>query len=266
MPGGTIPRFAWPVLITAANDTLGITHHAGPPIAATMDIPDGTYFWRYDGTAADLVQVFTVALGVAAGGMGWVVSLDSQARMVVEGDFPFSFLWATGGGDASAALFGFSGADCNAVLIGGTYFLTSDFQVGNYWSPGQIIVDASNLVPGYRAMQAVAMNDRQRVARWGPKRQRQSVTCDLVPPERVYLARETLTTGTNQAFERFWIAVGDGTRFEYCPSVAVPGTYYTRQIAEQQWLEQFEGGHCVEQIPVLVERYNVRVPMKVYIP
>lgn len=256
MPGGTQPRFAWGILFSATNNALRLTTGA---VTEVLSVAAGTeWFWRGDGSGADAAWQLKGFLDTNTGGGVYTVTLLPTGYLKIDCTLAFQALWAHANTTMDQSIFGFSNAS-RPNPAGVT--VTSDFQVGHYYSPGQIIVNAANATPARRAIAATSQGDRLRVARWGSKRQRREVICDRVAPEYVYQARESVT---NTAFERFWDAVNDGTPFEYCPDLTVPGTYDVCQVPEERWLNAFEGEHCVSLIPQLVERYNVRIPLKPY--
>lgn len=258
MPGGTSPRFALPVVLTASNNTINITTGA---TTEDVTIAAGTYFWRGDGTAADLKTALFAALNTNTGGGVYAGSLGIDLGIVVSCTVAFSLNWAAGTTTADSTIFGFLAANKGDALV--PYVVLSDHLVLYAWTPYPLIsLDGTNATPKYRAAVATAMSDRERTARWGPKRQRKEITVDLLPPSRVFLDRETLV---GEAFERFWVLAGDGTRFEFAPNIAVPGTYATVQIAEQEWKESMDSPACVQIIPVTLERYTARIPMKSYV-
>ena len=260
MPGaGTTPQFRWPVVIGSSSKTLRYTDGSG---TADQDMAEGTFWWRGDGSADDLttrLDTLLTAAAVATGsGQTYTVALGDDGLLTITegGAASFTLEWAHANTTLNPATFGFDAA--NQTSVAGV--MVSDFQVGSAWFPEQVYVDETEDFPAYRANITGLMNGRVRTQLWGSLTKR-SILLDVLPPEKIFTAEETVG---QEAFQRWYAQIAQGTRFEFCPDFPnTRGTYSTYvpdpgvpdQI--QQWPATIPHG--------TIRRYDIRLFMQSYV-
>lgn len=263
MSAGTIPRFAWPIEV-ANGTTDRVEFDVGGGAVSANLIPGGadvTAFWRNDATAADLCQMLDVGLTAAAGGPAYQCSLLATGVLRITSDAQFTIHAGAAGTTADRLWFGWNAGNRIAAWTGAVWQLDGDFQTGHTWWPErtdlQYFIEDSERLPAYSSSMTRSMNGRIRVARWASRTERE-ILIDLLPDRKVLTAAESRT---QEAFERFYAAMSQGTRFEFCPDWTVPATYATYQVPVGEWIQRFP---C-ERTPGVLRRWNLRFPMQAYV-
>lgn len=248
MAAGYLCRFAWPIVIDSTCDRLTVKEGAG--LDLVVDVPDGTYYWRGDGTAADFCAVLKTALE-AVGGLTYTVTFASTGLLTIQATGAWT-LRLTVAHDFPAALLGFVDAVDYASLTGA---VTGTQHVDCAWLPQQIHsedsedLEASEAVPTYLE----GGTSPGRVAMYGDRSTR-TILLDALPTSETLVASEAVV---RRSFQRFYRAVRDGTIFEYCHDRTIPGAYTRRQILDPAWLR----GWPATRTPRTIQRWDVRVPM-----
>lgn len=250
MAAGYPPRFCWPIVVDATCDTIGFDEGGAPLLA---DVADGTYFWRGDGTAADMCLALKTALD-AAGALTYTVTIATTGVLTIAATGPFTLLWLTGGGDLPAATCGFANADQGSVANA----CVGDFQVAFGWWPEQMAIVDSERFPAYRSVQSTIMNGRTRTQLWGARMQRR-VLVDVLPARKIFTAEEVRL---QEAFERFYAYLATGGRFELTINTAVPGTYQQYVPLGTEFCSAWPAQIPDERV---MRRYDVMIPMQAYV-
>jgi len=258
MPGaGTIPQFRWPVVMAAGNKTIRYGDASGNTDAA---LAEGTYFWRGDGSAADLAVALDTALTAAAAttgsGIGFTVALADTGILTITGTGAFSLSLGHANTTVDPDIFGFLAATYTSA----GNVITSPHQVGNAWFPEQSYIDDTEDVPHYRQVITGVINGRVRTQRWGSVTKR-SVLVDVLPPRKVFQAEEVRR---GEAFERFQAHLSTGGRYEFCRDfTSTRGTYSTYTPDPEMPAEL---GPWPATIPhSMIRRYDVRLSMQRYV-
>jgi len=251
MAAGYNPRFAWPIVIDSTNDQFTFNEGGGALVCDVLDsstVVGGAYFWRGDGTAADMCLALKTALDTV-GAHTYTVVLTTAGKLTISATGAFTLNWGTVAHDLPASLLGFVDADQVSVANA----CVSDFHVGNAWFVQQITVDDTEDTESADTVATRLENGRVRVAMYGNRLER-SVTIDALPAFETYQAEEALA---QRSFGRFWTYARTGGHFEYAPNSAVPGTYSSYQIADPTWLRRGPA----RLTPRVIRRYDVDFPM-----
>lgn len=246
--GGTNPRFAWPIVIDSTCDQFTITEGAGGHL--TVDVPDGTYFWRGDNTAADFCKVLKDALD-AAGALTYTVTVATTGLLTISATGAW-LLHFTVAHDFSAALLGMTDAD--HASVGNAVYGT--FQVGNAWFVQQMVQDDSEEVEVCEALGSILEGGRARGSMHGDRIERR-LLIDALPNQETLVAAEYLVQRSFQRFYRYARTMG---RFELAMSSSLPGTYSTYQVFDQTWRSRWPA----TRTPRTIQRWDCPIPLVGY--
>ena len=265
MPAGTIPKIAWPMVVeTGVNDVI-IFDEGGVDITCTL--PSGTYFWRGDGSAADMQFVLDTALNAALPAPllnGYSVSFQNAAvgassagTVELDSDnVQFTVQWTDALTTANPLWFGETG------LADHVYNTIDDSpnQCSHVWLPEQIYIDDSEDRPYYLAEQQIMGDGSTSAQQWGERFER-TIIFDVLPAWKVFEGDEVYVGEAwyqqTAAGSRASTLISQGLRFEFTPSVSVPGTYKTYSPNGQAFMR-----HQGMATPSgMVRRYDLTLPM-----
>lgn len=226
---GTNFKIAWAATIeTGVNDTLHLHTNA---LDDDVVVAAGTYYFRNDGTAGDLVKAFQNALNTNTHGGTYVVTLLSTGVMHVTCNLAFALRWNDGPTTLPKATFGFNG---NTGSTGVPYQCDSTNQVQNIWVPEQPYIRDTEDQPNYNVAMASSLDGHLRHLSHGVVYTRE-IEIDILPPNKVWIASEV---EVNESFERCYAALAAGEVFEFCRDwIAHPSVYTQYQINDEDWIK-----------------------------
>ena len=244
MPGGTIPKFAWPVIIDGTNGNIWFDEvpYGGAPGPWTATIAPGTYHWRGTDLAGDLQWAIEAALNAAGGGPPnpvntYTVRLQENGTLEIYGDVAqFRIHWAHANTTFQPRLAGFDAINQEAVADPiWQWRMNSDFQVWYAWFPEQCYIQDSEDRPRYRANQQIMVDGSSTAQQWGERFHRE-ITVDILPPHKVFAEFEVrtqegfLAQRLGSARPSTWIS--QGLPFEFCPDFVTAPTGYKIYIPD----------------------------------
>lgn len=273
----TIPKFAWPMtIVTGENDEIVFDELDGAG-DVTVTIPDGTYYWRNDGSADDMRVVLQTAMntdltGTYTIGMGAAViagtSVGVLTMATASGDFQVE--WDNGNTTANPAWFGFASATYVATNPA-SWIVQSPYYVGRTWFPEQEWVDQEYTQPVYNVSQQIMADGSIDTQQWGVRYDR-DILLDVLPLNKVWQEYEDKVqeafVGQNATTERpsDWIAAGEC--FEFCPDYTDRDGVLTNEGVYSKYKPR--GGDFLSRqefvVPTgLVNRFNIWIRMTEYV-
>jgi len=213
------------VVVTGENDVIVCDEGAGD---LQVTIPAGTYFWRNDDSAADMVKVLKTALDAGLThtytvGMGSVFVAGTKVGILSFGTASSSFdvQWNDALTTVPAYWFGFDVATYSSTLVAGVgHVVASPWYVGRTWFPEQEWVDQKYTQPTYHGSQQ-EMSDGSFDTQFFGRRYDRDILLDLLPLNKCFQEFESSIQeafiGQDITTHRPSDFIAAGERFEFCP-------------------------------------------------
>lgn len=250
MAAGYNPRFAWPIVIDSTCDQFRIDEGGGDLV---VDVPDGTYYWRDDGTASDFCLVLKTALELA-GALTYTVTVATTGIITISATGAWTLRFAAAH-DFAPTLLGVTDAD--HASAGVTNAVVGTYQVACAWYVQQMIIEDDETTEASAAVVARLENGRNRPVVYGLRYTR-NILIDALPTSEVLVANESVP---QRSFQRFYRYAMTGGRFELATDSSVPGTYTAYQVTDEGWMRVFPA----TRTPRTIQRWDVRVPLSLYV-
>lgn len=245
--------FFWPVVVPADLNSRTIRVNFPGVLELDVYVTPGTYATRSAWIAA-LNAAFAAGASVAP---GMTVSVDDTGHFIfVHSSNAFTLRFSFGAFSNMRDLLGFFQLD---YASNGARTVTAPLQHANgFYCPTLVEDDTRDTQESGDSVVTVSLSGRGKFL-GEQNRKRRSLTLAWLPPEKVFIDRESAASATNQAFERLWLNAR-GRLAYYRDRTASPDGEYFFDI------KTLDDGFEPERMFKGKELYRVELHLRRYVP